>query len=188
MSDIIKFPHPVSGCRTEYGSGKTRLIVDACQLSDDLYEVITMRPRGEEVELVRVATEAEARAVYAQMVDRYASVAEAVPMSPAMLRLVAALKAAADAGRAALTGEAGGASNVDAPAVPLPRMTETQVKACAKAAGTTVFVWRLYSQRLWVFNVPVAGPQGNDRTRQAEAMTASLAAAGYDALTYSQMD
>ncbi len=31
-----------------------------------------MRPRGEEVELARVATEAEARAVYAQMVDRYA--------------------------------------------------------------------------------------------------------------------
>mgnify|MGYP000762667757 FL=1 len=188
MSDIIKFPHPVSGCRTEYGSGKSRLIVDACQLSADLYEVITMRPRGEEVELVRVATEAEARAVYAQMVDRYASVAEAVPMSPAMLRLVAALKSAAEAGRAALTGEDGGASNFDAPAVSLPRMTEKQVKACAKAAGTTVFVWRLYSQRLWVFNVPVAGPQGNDRTRQAEAMTASLAAAGYDALTYSQMD
>lgn len=40
MSDIIKFPHPVSGCRTEYGSGKSRLIVDACQLSADLYEVM----------------------------------------------------------------------------------------------------------------------------------------------------
>ena len=186
MSDIIKFPHSVSGCRTEYGSGKSRLIVDACQLSDDLYEVITMRPRGEEVELVRVATEAEARAVYAQMVDRYASVAEAVPMSPAMLRLVAALISAAEAGRAALTGEDGGACNFDSPALSLPHMTEKQVSACAKAAGTTVFVWRLYS--LWVFNVPVAGPQGNDRTRQAEAMTASLAAAGYDALTYSQMD
>ena len=61
MSDFAQFPRPVKGCRTEYGSGKTRLIVDACQLSDDLYEVITMRPRGEEVELVRVATEAEAR-------------------------------------------------------------------------------------------------------------------------------
>ena len=108
-----------------------------------------MRPRGEEVELVRVATEA---------------------------------------GRAALTGEDGGACNFDSPALSLPHMTEKQVSACAKAAGTTVFVWRLYSQRLWVFNVPVAGPQGNDRTRQAEAMTASLAAAGYDALTYSQMD
>ena len=104
------------------------------------------------------------------------------------LRLVAALKAAADAGRAALTGEDGGACNFDSPALSLPHMTEKQVSACAKAAGTTVFVWRLYGQRLWVFNVPVSGPQGNDRTRQAEAMTASLAAAGYDALTYSQMD
>ena len=178
MSDFAQFPRPVKGCRTEYGSGKTRLIVDACQLSDDLYEVITMRPRGE----------GEARAVYAQMVDRYASVAEAVPMSPAMLRLVAALKSAAEAGRAALTGEDGGASNFDAPAVSLPRMTEKQVKACAKAADTTVFAWRLFKRRLWVFGVPVYGPQGNDRTRQAEAMTASLAAAGYDALTYSQMD
>ena len=188
MSDFAQFPRPVKGCRAEYGSGKTRLIVDACQLSDDLYEVITMRPRGEEVELVRVATEAAARAVYAQMVDRNASVAEAGPMSPAMLRLVAALKAAADAGRAALTGEDGGACNFDSPALSLPHMTEKQVSACAKAAGTTVFVWRLYGQRLWVFNVPVSGPQGNDRTRQAEAMTAILAAAGYDALTYSQMD
>jgi hypothetical protein len=187
MSDFAQFPRPVKGCRAEYGSGKTRLIVDACQLSDDLYEVITMRPRGEEVELVRVATEAEARAVYAQMADRYAHVAETA-MTPAMLRLVAALKSAAEAGRAALTGEDGGACNFDSPALSLPHMTEKQVKACAKAAGTTVFVWRLYSQRLLGFNVPVAGPQGNDRTRQAEAMTASLAAAGYDALTYSQMD
>ena len=63
MSDIIKFPHPVGGCRTEYGSCKSRLIVDACQLSADLYEVSTMRPHGEEIELVRVATEGEARAV-----------------------------------------------------------------------------------------------------------------------------
>lgn len=187
MSDIIKFPHPVSGCRTEYGSGKSRLIVDACQISADLYEVITMRPHGEEIELVRVATEEEARAVYAQMADRYAHVAETA-MTPAMLRLVAALKSAADAGRAALTGEDGGACNFDSPALSLPHMTEKQVSACAKAAGTTVFVWRLYSQRLWVFNVPVAGPQGNDRTRQAEAMTASLATAGYNAITYSQLD
>lgn len=44
MSDFAQFPRPVKGCRAEYGSGKTRLIVDACQLSDDLYEVITMRP------------------------------------------------------------------------------------------------------------------------------------------------
>lgn len=188
MKDYYKIPVHVEGCRTEYGSGKHRLIIDACQLADDLYEVIAMRPDGEAVELVRVATESEARAVYAQMADRYASSAETVPMSPAMLRLVTALKSAAEAGRAALTGEDGGASNFDAPAVSLPRMTEKQVKACAKAADTTVFAWRLFKQRLWVFGVPVYGPQGNDRTRQAEAMTASLAAAGYDALTYSQMD
>ena len=147
MSDIIKFPHPVSGCRIEYGKGQSRLIVDACQISADLYEVITMRPHGEEIELVRVATEEEARAVYAQMADRYAHVAETA-MTPAMLRLVAALKSAAEAGRAALTGEDGGACNFDSPALSLPHMTEKQVSACAKAAGTTVFVWRLYSQRL----------------------------------------
>ena len=55
MPDIVKFPHPVNGCRREYGKGKSRLIVDACQLSADLYEVITMRPGGEEIELVRSA-------------------------------------------------------------------------------------------------------------------------------------
>ena len=49
MSDFAQFPRPVKGCRAEYGSGKTRLIVDACQLSDDLYEVITMRPRASSV-------------------------------------------------------------------------------------------------------------------------------------------
>lgn len=182
------YSHPVKGCRTEYGTGKNRLVIDACQLDDETYEIITMRPHGEEIELVRVASEGEARAVYAQMVDRYAHIAEAVPMTPAMLHLVAALKAAAEAGRAAVTGEDGGACNFDSPAVALHRMTEKQVNACAKAAGTTVFPWRLYGQRLWVFNVPIAGPQGNDRTRQAEAMTASLVAAGYDAITYSQLD
>jgi hypothetical protein len=187
MKDYYKIPVHVKGCRTEYGSGKHRLIIDACQLADDLYEVITMRPGGEAVELVRVTTEIEARSVYDQMADRYASSAEAVPMSPAMLRLVAALKSAAEAGCAALTGDDGGINNFDAPAVYLPRMTEEQVKACAKAADMTVSAWRPVKKRIWVFNVPF-GAQGLDRTRQAIAMTASLSAAGYDALTYYQMD
>jgi hypothetical protein len=49
MKDYYKIPVHVEGCRTEYGSGKHRLIIDACQLSPDLYEVIAMRPTGAEI-------------------------------------------------------------------------------------------------------------------------------------------
>lgn len=73
MKDYFKVPLHVVGCRTEYGKGKHRLIIDACQLSPDLYEVIAMRTTGAEIELNRFATEAEARADYARMIEQYKS-------------------------------------------------------------------------------------------------------------------
>lgn len=71
MKDYYKIPVHVEGCRTEYGSGKHRLIIDACQLSPDLFEIIAMRPTGAEIELKRFLTESEARADYARMVEQY---------------------------------------------------------------------------------------------------------------------
>lgn len=47
--------------------------------------------------------------------------------------------------------------------------------------------WQLGSSRLWVF-VPNSSAQANARSRNAEAMTRALAAMGYDAVDYSQMD
>ena len=71
MKDYYKIPVHVEGCRTEYGSGKHRLLIDACQLAPDLYEVIAMRPTGAEIELRRFLTVSEARADYARMVEQY---------------------------------------------------------------------------------------------------------------------
>lgn len=181
---------PRSICRAEYGRGKNRLIVSVAQLAPHSYEVITMRPDGTELELVHLASEPDARAVYAQMQQRFGPVAERASETPAMRRLIDALLRAADAARIAANadgGEDGGTCNFDSPALELPRWREADIRYCAKTAGTTVFTWHIGGKRLWVFGVPLGG-QANRRSRQAEAMTRSLADAGYDACEYCQMD
>ena len=181
---------PRSICRADYGRGKNRLIVSAAQLAPGLYEVATLRPSGAELELVRTASEPEARAVYAQMQQRFGPVAEKASETPAMRQLIAALIRAADAARIAADadgGEDGGTCNFDSPALELPRWREADIQYCARRAGTSAFSWRIFGKRLWVFGVPLGG-QGNRRSRQAEAMVQSLTADGFTACEYCQMD
>ena len=181
---------PRSICRAEYGRGKNRILVSAAQLAQSVYEVAALRPNGDELELVRVSSALEARAVFAQMQQRFGPVAERASETPAMRRLIAALLRATDAARLAAAengGEDGGTCNFDAPALELPRWREADIQYCARAAGTTAFAWRIFGKRLWVFGVPLGG-QGNRRSRQAEAIVESLAADGFNACEYCQMD
>ncbi|MCC8080037.1 MAG: hypothetical protein LIO57_08310 [Oscillospiraceae bacterium] len=99
------------------------------------------------------------------------------------------LRAALEAGRAAEAAapEDGGTCNFDACALRLPRWLAAKVEQAAQEAGTRCFDWQLYGGRRYVFTPDTHG-QGNARSRNAEAMTAYLRAAGYDAFDYCQMD
>lgn len=129
---------------------------------------------------------------YNDLIAQYTAVPNAPTPSPltgkyAKLRddLIAALAA----GRAAEEAdpEDGGTCNLDATAVLLPRWNRALVKQAAEAAGTDCFNWDCYGQHRFVF-IPNSSGQANARCRNAEAMTAALSAAGYDAHTYQQMD
>ena len=176
--------------RSEYGKGKNRLICSVAEVEPGKFEAITMRPHGDELEIFQSRNEQDAVAVYWQMVERYGKAADLASLTPQMRELVAALDQAAQEAHAAreANDEDGGTCNFDAPALDLPGWRPQDVELVARAAGTTVFAWRLYKTRRWVFGVPHPCGQGNLRSRMAEAMTRSLAANGYAATEYCQMD
>lgn len=145
------------------------IVIDAAALSPGKFEIMAMRPDGREIECQTAYTLAEAEAVYAALRD--------------------ALREALRVGRAAEDAdpEDGGTCNFDSAALHLPRWNAALVRRAAQEAGTSCHSWQLGSSRLWVF-VPNSSAQANARSRNAEAMTRALAAMGYDAVDYSQMD
>lgn len=182
--------NPRSIRRSEYGKGKNRLIISVAEVEPGKFEAITMQPHGDELELFQSRNERDAVEVFAQMVERYGSTADRASLSPQMRELVAALELAAKAAQEAreANSEDGGTCNRDAPALDLPGWKLPDVELCARVAGTTVFEWRPFKRRLWVFGVPGPTGQGNLRSRMAEAMTRSLEASGFAALEFCQMD
>ena len=183
-----QYPHQIR--LDKYGTGRMALIISTAALFPGSWESMVMRPNGDELDCIRTTSEADARATHDQLLDRYrhaATAAVEASITPKMRALIAALTAAREAGAAAATGEDGGASNFDAPALLLPRWRQADVELCAERAGLRCFPWKIAGQRRYVFPVP-SGAQGNDRTRQAEAMSASLTAAGYTSCVYYQLD
>lgn len=87
----------------------------------------------------------------------------------------------------AAKGEDGGTANLDTMTIKLPRAKENKVIEAVKKAG-------LYTRgrREWLgarfFISPPGGGQGNARNRAVEAMTKVMREAGWDVLTYCQMD
>lgn len=104
-------------------------------------------------------------------------------------RLTEALRRAITAAQLAVaeSREDGGTCNFDAPALLLPGCTEKRVEEAAKKAGCGCFKWNLYGTKYFVFPLRVGG-QGNSRTLAAETAKESLAADGYHASVYYQMD
>ena len=111
------------------------------------------------------------------------------PLSGKYAKLRDDLRAALEAGRNAEreNPEDGGTCNFDSVALSLPRWQAAKVEQAAKEAGTSCFSWDLFGGRRWVFG-PDTRAQGNARTRNAEAMTRTLAGMGYQAMDYCQMD
>lgn len=84
-------------------------------------------------------------------------------------------------------GDNGGSANLDRLAISLPRLKEELVIEAIKKAGLWTSGKRNWIGKRYFINAP-HGSQGNDNTRQIEAMRDYLKEKGYDVLIYYQMD
>lgn len=172
-------------------SGK-RIIIDASELSPNHYEIMAIRPDGEELDVATASDYDNAKWHYEGMMEHFLGTKDGKPLPPltgkyAKLRddLIVALAA----GRAAeaKAPEDGGTCNLDAASLHLPHWKGAMVERAAKEAGTWCSEWSLFGQKRYVFH-PATSAQGNARMYNAQAMTQKLKELGYDAFDYSQMD
>jgi hypothetical protein len=170
-----------------------RVILDAAELETGKYETILMLTSGKELAISTSSTAMEAIADFYAIRAAHLPDSERAdgpkPLTGKYAALRDALAAALEAGRQAEKAdpEDGGTCNFDAAALRLPRWNAAKVEQAAQEAGTSCFDWTLYGQRRFVFQ-PDSTAQANARSRNAEAMTASLRSQGYDAFDYCQMD
>lgn len=189
----VRYPQP-TGLRYE-GKDQTgkRILIDAAELSPDVYEIMALRPgSGAELDSKTAHSMDDAKTIYEAMLSHYTSAPvtkTAQPLTGKYAQLRDDLAAALAAGLAVEDAdpEDGGTSNHDSAALRLPRWNADKIQQAAKEAGTGCFTWTLFGSKLYVFTPKTKG-QGNARSRNAEAMTAALRALGYDATDYCQMD
>lgn len=183
--------YPRTILHKEYTYQRRRVVLDACELSAGRYETMLMRPDGREITSATAHDEPTARADFAHIFAAHTPDAEKVPLTGKYAKLAADLRAAADAARAASAAhpDDGGTCNMDAAALTLPRWNAAKVEQAAKQACCTCCTWTLFGHKHFVF-FPLDGcpGQGDRRSAAAEAMTRALAALGYDAIDYCQMD
>ena len=169
-------------------------IVDVADLFGS-FEVMTMRPGGQEIACKTFSDEAEAVKAAKAMARKYS---DKEPQPPKPLtgkyaKLRDDIKAALEAGRAAelealcTTGGDHGTCNRDAAALVLPRWNGEKIQQAAKEAGSSAFKWTFYGSARWVIS-PDSRAQADPRTDNAAAMAQTFAALGYDVRPYSQMD
>lgn len=170
---------------TRYNGRK--IIIDTAQLPGGQYETMVMYSNGDELSSHTTPDPDKAADAFAAAVELYERMEDARPLVGKYAALADALTAAVGAAKAHLFDDDGGTCNFDAPALYLPHWSGHEIERAARAAGLRCFTWSLGKKKRYVFSVPVPG-QGNRRSNAAEAMTAALEAAGYDALTYCQMD
>lgn len=114
------------------------------------------------------------------------SEAVAENLMPTHEELVAALRAANDAAKAARGTVDGGTCNMDTPVL-FTRRREAFVAKAAAEAGVIVRKGSWMGRVCYFVQVEYEG-QGDMRTRMVEAATKALKAAGLAAQTYYQMD
>lgn len=94
---------------------------------------------------------------------------------------------AKDAALKAVMGDEGGSANLDCIALSLPRLREEKVIEAVKEAGLYTRGKTNWIGKRYFISAP-HGSQGNDNTKQIEAMRDCLKEKGYDVLIYYQMD
>lgn len=167
---------------TKYGE---RILVDLADIGGE-YEVMAMSlDDGDELDVFRTPDFEIAERVYREMEQRFTQ----PDLTGKYKQLYLDLLDAFTAGQNAMleNPEDGGTCNFDAPTLTLPRWNTAKVKQAAQEAGLGIFEHKIFGAREYVITPEVCA-QGNARTRYAEAMRDSLAAAGYDAGMYYQMD
>lgn len=87
----------------------------------------------------------------------------------------------------AVIGDDGGSANLDCLALSLPRLREERVIEAVKKAGLFTKGKTDWIGKRYFIRAP-HGSQGNDNTRQIEAMSDCLKEKGYDVLIFYQMD
>lgn len=185
-----RYPRPTGRHYEGKDNAGKPIIIDSSEIVPNHFEIMAMRPGGDELESKTAFTIHEADAIYKAMVDRLTKPEPAAPMlTGKYAKLRDDLKTALAAGRAAEDAdpEDGGTCNLDSSALLLPRWNAAKVEQAASEAGTGCFVWNLCGTKRFVF-IPNTKGQGNARSRNAEAMTKALRALGYDAFDYCQID
>ena len=153
------------------------------------YEVMAMRPRGVEIACSVYRTLPEAENAYNNMITLYALAdGENAPLTGKYAKLRDGLKAALAETEYLEATEDGGTCNFDSPVLNLPRWNGAKIEQAAEEAGYSASKWEWGSKVMgWIFSMSTSG-QGNRRTRRAEAISKAMAAKGYSASMYYQMD
>lgn len=186
-------PYPHSTGRHYEGNDNTGkpIIIDAAEIAPGHFEIMAMRPGGDELEAKSAFTIHESDAVYKAMLERHTK-PKPEPAAPILTgkyaKLRDDLRQVHQIGlEAASKTDDGGASNFDAPALRLPRWNRALVEQACKEAGGKCFPWRCFGINMFVLSFPTPG-QGNKQEDAAEAMYHALQNLGYDAHLYCQID
>lgn len=110
-----------------------------------------------------------------------------VRLTDQYLKLVDALKQAAESARPLADTEDGGTCNFDSLELELPRWNEEKTIAAFHAAGLSGFKTTQFRCPVFVISPPISR-QGTARTRQAEKMRDVMKELGWDASVWYQMD
>lgn len=102
-------------------------------------------------------------------------------------KLTEDLKEAKEAALNVVTRDDGGSANLDCLALSLPRLKEEKVVKAIKEAGLYTRGKSNWIGMRYFIHAP-HGSQGNDNTRQIEAMRKCLSEKGYDVLIFYKMD
>ena len=177
----------------EIKSKGRRLIVSTVEIWPGKFETLVMYACNyADIDGRRANNEADARRNHAELIRKYKDAPKDKPMEKPLtgkyLKLAEDLKRVhTEAVEACKNLDDNGTCNCDAPALLLPHWNARMIEQAAKYAGVGCFAWKLYGSKHYVFCPRIAG-QAYRREKCAEYMTDALKNAGYDAITYCQMD
>lgn len=186
-----RYPQP-TGMHYEGNDSTCKpIIIDAAEIVPGHFEIMAMRPGGEELEVKSAFTLHESDAVYKAMLARHTE-PKPEPAAPVLTgkyaKLRDDLRIVHQIGlEAAAKTEDGGTCNFDAPALFLPRWKNALIEQACKEAGGGCFPWHGFGAKMTVVSLPIPG-QADKRADAAEAMTKALKDMGYTTYCYQQMD
>ena len=163
----------------------TTAVLSTAEIYPGEYETMLASPDfSEEYAVIRATFEAQALADHKHLRKKYHN----APLTGKYAKLAEDLAAAArEAEKLASILEDGGSCNFDSCKLYLPGWNVKKVEQAARSAGVGCFVWNLWGSKSFVFPLRISA-QGDARSYAAEVMQKHMAARGYDAGVYYQLD